>query len=334
MPSLGPSICCCISSVATKSTSPPTSLFKPLYDQFVEAISSWEEMDLEIAGDFILMAATLLEIKARMIRPPVETEEEDDDEKKEFVDPRADLIQQLLAYRDTKEAGKVLEAWKCSAGVAIGEKFRESIPDDPDEAEGVDLNNADPFALFSAWEKVLESIAGNGPRTVVFNDIPIDQRVKQLEVAMRASGEARLDWLLQQEERPIQKLGCSLRPLRASAYLWRRCSTSSTGRSTCALWTKKSVAASLRHCRPSKKTNQERKSVGASVRPWSPGIHPKAKKPMRLQKRPLKRRNSRRERRRSLPARTQRSQQCRQYPDPRWRSGYAYECLLGRAGGH
>src|SRR4051812_23835972 len=47
-------------------------------DQFVATVASWQDLDLELAGDFILMAASLLEIKARLIAPPPEEPTEGD----------------------------------------------------------------------------------------------------------------------------------------------------------------------------------------------------------------------------------------------------------------
>ena len=89
-------------------------------DQFLAAIGSWEAMDLDTAGDFILMASTLLEIKARLVMPPellAEEEGEQDDE--DPIDPRADLIRQLLAYRRVKEAVRLLETAE-AVGVCSG----------------------------------------------------------------------------------------------------------------------------------------------------------------------------------------------------------------------
>ena len=58
-----------------------------IIDQFVETIRGWQDADLDVAGDFILMAATLLELKARTIAPPLEVDEGADDREPVF-DPR------------------------------------------------------------------------------------------------------------------------------------------------------------------------------------------------------------------------------------------------------
>lgn len=74
--------------------------------QYLDYIKAMKELNLEVAGDFLLMASTLLHIKSRMLLPQNEPEEGEEEES----DPRAELIQRLLEYQQYKEAGMVLEA--------------------------------------------------------------------------------------------------------------------------------------------------------------------------------------------------------------------------------
>jgi len=73
--------------------------------QYLDYIKTLKELNLEVAGDFLLMASTLLHIKSRMLLP-----QEEQEEGEEELDPRAELIQRLLDYQQYKEAGMVLEA--------------------------------------------------------------------------------------------------------------------------------------------------------------------------------------------------------------------------------
>jgi len=78
-------------------------------DQFIEYLSLLDELDLEVASEFILMAGTLMSIKAKMLLPRPETEDDEITEE----DPRYELIQSLLEYKRFKEMGeefRVLEA--------------------------------------------------------------------------------------------------------------------------------------------------------------------------------------------------------------------------------
>lgn len=174
-------------------------------DQFIATIEAWEDMDLDVAGDFILMAATLLEWKARTIVPPEEEDEEEDES--DLFDPRADLIRQLLAYRRVKEAAQELGRLEQERQRCHARRWQETIPDDPDELAGMSLDNADPYQLFAAWQESLASIAAQAPRRVVYDDIPMEERMKQMHQLMAEAREARLSWMLERVETPVQRCG-------------------------------------------------------------------------------------------------------------------------------
>jgi segregation and condensation protein A len=183
-------------------------------DQFVIAIGGWaqatadDDLDLESAGDFILMAATLLEIKSRMVAPPPENPEASDAEgDEEIIDPRSGLIRQLLAYRRCKEAAQGLVELERAQMERCTRQLRELIPDDPDEIDGLDLDNCDVGALYALWETVLIRINGLGPRTVINDDIPIESHIASLIHSLRSAGEARLQWLFQAEPSRIRRVG-------------------------------------------------------------------------------------------------------------------------------
>src|SRR5512139_2056796 len=79
--------------------------------QYLEYLEVMKELNLEIASEFLVMAATLIYIKSRMLLPPDETIETGEEE-----DPRAGLVQRLLEYQAFKEASGALrvreEKWR------------------------------------------------------------------------------------------------------------------------------------------------------------------------------------------------------------------------------
>jgi segregation and condensation protein A len=79
--------------------------------QYLDYLELMKELNLEIAGEFLVMAATLIYIKSKMLLPPDETQEEEKPE-----DPRAELVQRLLEYQAFKEASLKLrereEIWR------------------------------------------------------------------------------------------------------------------------------------------------------------------------------------------------------------------------------
>ena len=71
--------------------------------EFIETVEEWEKMRLHVAGDFIVMASTLMRIKAKLLLPRPEL---DDDG--EVIDPRTELVQQLVEYKRYKNAAEIL----------------------------------------------------------------------------------------------------------------------------------------------------------------------------------------------------------------------------------
>ncbi|WP_309359604.1 segregation/condensation protein A [Oryzomonas sp.] len=89
--------------------------------QYLDYIKLLKVLNLDVAGDFLLMASTLLHIKSRMLLPPDGQEEGEEEE----GDPRAELIRRLLEYQQYKEAGMVI-----GARALLGrEVFARTCPD-------------------------------------------------------------------------------------------------------------------------------------------------------------------------------------------------------------
>jgi segregation and condensation protein A len=73
-------------------------------DEYLRTLAMMQELDLDLAGEFLVMAATLIHIKSRMLLPPDETAGEEAEE----PDPRAELVDRLLEYKRFKEAAQTL----------------------------------------------------------------------------------------------------------------------------------------------------------------------------------------------------------------------------------
>jgi len=72
-------------------------------EQYLQIIDQMKQLDLDIAGEFLLVAATLIHIKSRMLLPASENPEDEDE------DPRAELVRRLLEYQRYKEAAELLQ---------------------------------------------------------------------------------------------------------------------------------------------------------------------------------------------------------------------------------
>ena len=82
-------------------------------DQYMEYINAADEEDLDVISEFLVMAATLLDIKARMLLPQKKKTEEEED------DPRAELVRRLVEYRIAREAAGDLKEREESAGQVL-----------------------------------------------------------------------------------------------------------------------------------------------------------------------------------------------------------------------
>ena len=91
---------------------------KTVTRQYIEILDQMEKLSLEVAGEFFVMAATLMHIKSRMLLPKNEQPLEGALEEEEEIDPRWELVQQLLEYRKFKEA-----SFKINDLMAEAQKF-------------------------------------------------------------------------------------------------------------------------------------------------------------------------------------------------------------------
>ncbi len=117
--------------------------------EFMDYLHLLEQLDLEVAGDFILMAATLMQIKVRMLLP------REIDEKGEEVDPRAELVKALLEYKRYKEMSEELSFMEANQRKY---NYRSNFDEDPKETTtdyGVLLKNITIYDLIKAFKKVL-----------------------------------------------------------------------------------------------------------------------------------------------------------------------------------
>ncbi len=77
--------------------------------QYMGVLRSMKNLSLDVAGEFFVMAATLMYIKSRMLLPADERVQSPDDDSEAEIDPRWQLVEQLLEYKKVKEAARSLE---------------------------------------------------------------------------------------------------------------------------------------------------------------------------------------------------------------------------------
>jgi len=118
--------------------------------EFMTYFHLMEQLDLETAGDFILMASTLMQIKARMLLP------KEVDEKGDEIDPRMDLVNALLEYKRYKEMSEELSIFESQQRrVKYRGNFVADEKSNPNELDTL-LKNISVYDLVKAFKKAIE----------------------------------------------------------------------------------------------------------------------------------------------------------------------------------
>lgn len=122
--------------------------------QYLEVLYNMEKLSLEVAGEFFVMAATLMHIKSRMLLPKNEQLVEGDGEE-EDVDPRWELVQQLLEYKKFKEAAVSIGGLMDDAAKYLPRHFVVV----KEEKEIRPLKPTDKIELWNVFNQVLRRLA-------------------------------------------------------------------------------------------------------------------------------------------------------------------------------
>ena len=146
----------------------PVAMIAQQYLAYLEAM---EELNLNVAGDFLVMAATLLQIKSKMLLPVDETVDDDED----GPDPREELVRRLLEYKAYKEAARQLDDqekvwreifWREQA-LSVEEEVEEDLP----------LDNVSLFDLVDALKDVLERNPASRLLEIVPDNLTVRERM-------------------------------------------------------------------------------------------------------------------------------------------------------------
>lgn len=151
--------------------------------EFLEYLRMLQELDLEVAGDFIVMAAELMQIKVKMLLPRVPGEEEEED-------PRAELVRRLLEYKRFKEASVVLQSLETEQGKLY---YRLGFHSDPKrvtlEDQTESLKDITMFNLISAFKRVLDSAPKKIYHDVELLNVTIDEQMSYIADTFRMRDE-------------------------------------------------------------------------------------------------------------------------------------------------
>jgi segregation and condensation protein A len=164
----------------------PILLITEQYNAYLEAM---EELDLDVAADYIYMAALLIHIKSRMLLPRDESEEE-------IEDPRKELVDRLIEYQRFKA---VAETFAELDVVRMGIWSRPSKPLPGTDASEIDMSEVSLFDLIDAFRSALTRYKEAHPQAVELQRLQhkVSEKMAELYERVRERSPIRLQWFLE-----------------------------------------------------------------------------------------------------------------------------------------
>ena len=171
------------------------------YMEYVGVLRQLDEagLDINVAGDFLVMAATLMEIKSATLLPRQQEQPKDGQTSaaQDLTDPRYELIQQLLEYKRFKDTAAVLERQQAQHESRFP-RYPARPEGEADEPPPVDLDEVQVWDLLAAFSRLMQEVGVRKPRyhEVTYDDTPIDLHAADIEDRLKREGRLTLRQLI------------------------------------------------------------------------------------------------------------------------------------------
>lgn len=153
--------------------------------QFCEFLQVLEFIDLDLVGDFVVMASTLIEIKSRQVLP--RAEEEQPPEAETGDDPRSELVQRLIEYKKFKDAANALD----ERAAEWQERYPRLSDDRPSQGKDPSadhIKEVELWDLVSALSRVLQKKVVEETSSIRYDDTPISTWIDRIGDRVRSEG--------------------------------------------------------------------------------------------------------------------------------------------------
>ena len=159
-------------------------------EKYLEYLKLMQVLSIEIASEYLVMAATLVHIKSKMLLPAPPPGQDDGMPQEEEEDPRAELVRRLLEYQKYKAAAAEL----AERGTLGRDVFPRGVEEE--EAPGpAAFAKVEVFGLLEAFEKLLKKTKVKIDHEVVFDRISITDRIVELTEKLQGRRAVRFEWL-------------------------------------------------------------------------------------------------------------------------------------------
>ena len=159
-------------------------------ERYLAYVSMMEQLDLDSASEYLVMAATLAHIKSKMLLPQEPEDQPDEESSEEDVDPRAELIRRLLEYQKYKNAAEQLG----SRGIAGRDVFLRGS-DAPEASGPPPLAPTSLFKLLDAFQAVLKRAKAEVAFEITSEGVSIQDRMRELIELLRERREVTFEML-------------------------------------------------------------------------------------------------------------------------------------------
>jgi segregation and condensation protein A len=139
-------------------------------EQYLEYLQLMKVLNLDVAGEYLLMASTLLHIKSKMLLPKSSEREEEEE------DPREELIRRLLEYQKYKQAGGELE----KRPMLDRDVFIRLMPAEPEEAPEEERIEVNLLELLEAFRQVLERVKTETVHEVILEHLSVEDKIQEI----------------------------------------------------------------------------------------------------------------------------------------------------------
>lgn len=183
------------------------------YVHMLRGLKDGQGLDINVAGDFLVMAATLMEIKSAMLLPR-QTQENENGEPSaadELADPRYELVQKLLEYKRFKDAAMAMER-QAQLHAERFPRIPARLEDDSDEPPPVDLEEVQIWDLLAAFNKLMSEVGIRRPKyhEVTYDDTPIDLHAADIEDRLKREKKLSLRQLITGRSSKSEMIGVFL----------------------------------------------------------------------------------------------------------------------------
>jgi segregation and condensation protein A len=164
-------------------------------EQYLDYLKLMKVLNLDIAGEYLLLASTLLHIKSKMLLPTPSEEEEEEGE-----DPRAELVRRLLEYQKYKNAAAELE----KRPMLDRDVFIRLMPAETEKPAEEERMEVSLFELLEAFRQVLERMKPESFHEVILERISVEEKIQEILSLLQRENRSMAFHLLFPEQAPLR----------------------------------------------------------------------------------------------------------------------------------